>query len=54
MMATAADDKEVVIDCSRCDKKVRIVLCKDGYDYIVYNIDSDSLHECFVKERSTD
>jgi hypothetical protein len=53
MVAAAAED-EVIIDCSRCDKKVRIVLSKDGYDYIVNNIDSDSLHECFVKERLTD
>jgi len=44
------DPKEYKIDCPWCGKEVRFVL-KD-YDFIIYNIGSDSLHECYAKERS--
>ena len=37
-------------ECGKCGKPVRIVL--EEYDYIICNIDSDSLHECFTNERS--
>lgn len=38
----------IFIDCHVCGKPIKVML--EEYNFKIYNIDSDSLHECFVKE----
>jgi hypothetical protein len=40
----------IYTECMKCGRNVKVAYTESSYK--VYNIDSDSLHSCFVKEWS--
>jgi hypothetical protein len=49
-MISSTDRGDIYTECVKCGKNVKVSYTE--YSYKVYNIDSDALHACFVKEWS--